>query len=248
MKLKTVIADDEASGRSLLQQYLQSSPQIDLIAECVNGKEAVAVINREKPELVFLDIQMPGLTGFQVLERLSYQPQVVFSTAYDQFALQAFEVAAVDYLLKPYDGKAVERAIQRALKPFQDYENHLQKSDSKAVRTAHKPELAHSLLVKKGDILIPLKVGHIIRIQAMRDYSEIVCAKEVYFCSKGIGALHTRLDANHFLRVHRSSIIALDSVDHIKKDYLGRYIVHMTNGDTVRVSRSYTAQIKNLEV
>ena len=232
--MRALLVDDEPPARNLLREYVEEDyPDIEIIAECGTGREAIDAINEHAPDLVFLDIQMPGLDGFDVLERIDVLPHLVFSTAYDEFALQAFDAGAVDYLLKPYSRarfrKAVDRVRDRAGEP-----------------AAPSDDYAERLYVQQGSKIIPVPTDDIIYIEAAGDYSKLHTAEDTYLSNQGIGALDERLDGDRFLRVHRSAIIALPAVDHLVSDGSGGYEAYLTGRRRVRVSRTYAPKIREL--
>lgn len=238
---KIIIIDDEAAGRLLIKQYLADYPTLILVGEANNGVDAIKIINEFKPDLIFLDIQMPGLSGFDVLPHLEEIPQIIFSTAYDKYALQAFDVHAVDYLLKPYTRERFKQAIQRIRDDGQA--NPIQPlAESLMQNTAHYPE---RILVPIGQKLITVLVEHIIWIEADGDYSRLITSNGKYLSNYGISSLETKLNPTHFIRVHRSSIINLTFVKEVQK-HVSSYDVIMKNGDVVRVSRGYMDNLKKL--
>jgi len=238
---KVIIVDDEIAGRKLIKEYLEDFPDLILIGEANNGVDAVKIINEFKPDLVFLDIQMPGLTGFDVLTHLEELPQIIFSTAYDQYALKAFEVHAVDYLLKPYTKVRFEKAVNKLAS--NDSKNRAQNlTSSLLMDTSTYPE---KILVESQNKLVTISVKDIIRIEAFGDYSKIITADKTYLSNYGISKLEEKLDTAIFLRVHRSSIINIDKIKELNK-YGKSYDVTMINQDVVRVSRGYMETIKKL--
>jgi two-component system LytT family response regulator len=238
---KIIIIDDESAGRKLIKEYLLDYSSLIIVAEANNGVDAVKVINEFKPDLVFLDIQMPGLTGFEVLTHLEELPQIIFSTAYDQYALKAFEVHAVDYLLKPYTKERFKMAIDRienknnldALRPL---------AESLLMEKQTYPE---RILVQSSKKLITIAVADIIRVEAYGDYSKLITSSEVYLSNFGISVLEEKLSPEIFMRVHRSSIINIHCIKEIEK-YASSYEVIMQNGEVVRVSRGYMNSLKKL--
>ncbi|MCH8559013.1 MAG: LytTR family DNA-binding domain-containing protein [Balneolia bacterium] len=238
---KVIIIDDESAGRKLIKEYIQAHPDYVVLAEANNGVDAVRLINGYKPDLVFLDIQMPGLTGFEVLTHLEEIPQIIFSTAYDEFALQAFEVHAVDYLLKPYTKERFERALDRSFKRNRiDAIRPL--TESLLTKDKAYPE---KILVKSRNKLITVATSDIIRIEAYGDYSRLITSGETYLSNFGIGELEQKLDPGTFLRVHRSSIINYNRIAEVNK-YPNSYEITMINSDKVRVSRGYMKALKKL--
>lgn len=237
---KVIIVDDESSGRKLIKEYLDEYVDYFIVGEANNGVDAVKIINEFKPDLVFLDIQMPGLNGFEVINYLEEIPQIIFSTAFDKYALQAFEVHAVDYILKPYTQERFKIAIDRIdsnfekLRPFT--ENLL----------LNKVSFPERILVQTSKKLITIAVKDIIRIQAFGDYSKLFTIENSFLSNFGISVLETKFNPKTFLRVHRSSIININFVQEVVKN-LTAFDVIMNNNDIVRVSRGYLDNVKKLK-
>ncbi|TYA92299.1 LytR/AlgR family response regulator transcription factor [Seonamhaeicola marinus] len=237
---KVIIVDDEASGRQLIKEYLQNYKDLILLGEANNGVDAVKLINEFKPDLVFLDIQMPGMTGFDVLTHLEELPQIIFSTAYDQYALKAFEVHAIDYLLKPYTKKRFKTSIEKLYNNSNNKVRPL--AESLLLEESQYPK---RILVQSQNKLVTLSLEDVVRIEAYGDYSKIIVNDYSYLSNYGISTLEEKLNNNIFIRVHRSSIINLNKVKELNK-YTKSYDVTMLNGDVVRVSRGYMDNIKKL--
>ena len=238
---KVVLVDDESAGRKLINEYLKDYPELIVLGEANNGVDAVKMINEFKPDLVFLDIQMPGMTGFDVLTHLEELPQIIFSTAYDQYALKAFEVHAVDYLLKPYTKERFKVAVERL---------RANAAENKARPLAESllmdmPKSPERILVQWQNKLVTISLDNVIRIEAFGDYSKLVTKDNTYVSNYGISTLEEKLNSSVFIRVHRSSIINLNAVKELHK-YSKSYDVTMKNGDVVRVSRGYMENIKKL--
>ncbi len=242
-KIKVVIIDDEILARNLLKEYLLDHENFTLIAECKNGIEAIGVINALQPDLIFLDIQMPGKTGFEVLQEIDFFPKIIFSTAYDTFALQAFEVNAIDYLLKPYTKVRFENALYK-IKIEANYkpDNIINLLDSISTKTYSK-----TVLVQKGTKLISIFAEDIIYIEALDDYAMIYTKDDSFLANKGIGVLHSKLNPDLFIRVHRSFVISLNHIAEINKD-IGGYQIITSNGKKISVSRSYSNAITKLKL
>lgn len=240
---KVIIVDDEAPARSLIKEYLTDFQDLIIVGECNNGVDALRLIEEFSPDLVFLDVQMPGMTGFEVLERLEQVPQIIFSTAYDKYALEAFEVNAVDYLLKPY----TRERFSRALAKLQDKENPLLEQIQRLAENLKQEPVDTSftgkLFVQTGNKLQAIDSKDIIWLQAEKDYTWLITAKKRYLSTYGMGQLEQKLDKSSFLRVHRSSIINLNYIREIEK-HISSYDIIMENKDVVRVSRSYMEDIK----
>ncbi|MEL6393288.1 MAG: response regulator [Bacteroidota bacterium] len=239
---KVAVIDDEAAGRSLIKEYLGYHEDLVIVLEANNGVDAVTGINRFKPDLIFLDVQMPGLTGFEVLTKLEEIPQVIFSTAYDQYALKAFEVHAIDYLLKPYTKARFDQAISRI--SSSDRPNPVAPLADSLLMQPNYPE---RVLVEYDKKLITVTVSEIIHVEAYGDYSKLVTSDKTLVSNHGIGALEERLDPSLFIRVHRSHIINLSQVASMTR-YPKSYDVKMINGDVVRVSRGYLDKVKDLQL
>ena len=241
---KVVIVDDEAPARSLLKEYLADYPSLVIVGECNNGVDAVRTIETFQPEIVFLDIQMPGMTGFDVLRQLDTMPQIIFSTAYDQYALEAFEVHALDYLLKPYTKERFSRAIQR-LEQTTGPDLLKLKTLAESLTQSGQNNYPTKIFVQAGNKLSAVNTTDIIWINAEKDYSRLITAQAAHLSNYGIGQLEQKLDPQVFIRVHRSAIINLHFVSEIHK-YPSSYDLRMSNGDVVRVSRSYLDNIRRL--
>ena len=236
---KVIIADDEKAGRTLIKEFLEDYPELVLVAEVNNGVDAITEINRFKPDLVFLDIQMPGKTGFEVLTYLEELPDIIFSTAYDEYALKAFEVHAVDYLLKPYTKERFKLAVDRLNGDNQKLGNL---TESLLLEKTAYPT---RVLVQQSRKLITVAVDDIQWVEAFGDYSKLHIDNQVFLSNFGISELEDRLDPKKFLRVHRSSIINLDKVKELNK-YGKSYDVTLLNGEVVRVSRGYMDALKKI--
>lgn len=237
---KVVIIDDEKSGRTLIKQYLENHANLILVGEANNGVDAIKTINEFKPDLVFMDIQMPGLTGFDVLEHLEELPNIIFSTAYDKYALQAFEVHAVDYLLKPYTRERFDTAVAK----IKDNATHqiAPLADQHIMSKATYPE---RIIVEKGNKYVTLSTAEIFYIEAYGDYSKIFNSKSQFISNRGISALEEKLNPNQFLRIHRSTVVNLSAIKEVAR-YGKSYQVKLNNNHTLKVSRSYADKIKEL--
>jgi two-component system LytT family response regulator len=246
MQLRMIIIDDEPLARQVIREFLQTFPQIEIIAECENGRQAVAAINQHQPDLVFLDVQMPGLNGFQVLEKLERLPQIIFSTAYDEYAIRAFEINAVDYLLKPFDRQrfavAVERAVERRAGVVVDAERLL----GLLQQAQPAGSFFDRLLVRSGDRIIPVRLAEIEWIEAADDYTMLHAGNAKHLCALGLGELEKRLPPQQFMRVHRSAIVNVSRIRHLEKDGEGGMIATLAGGEEVKVSRRYAAALREL--
>ena len=237
---KVIIIDDEKPARTLIKEFLRPHKDLVLIEECNNGVDAVKAINVFKPDLVFLDIQMPGLSGFEVLQRLDEMPQIIFSTAYDQYAFEAFEVHAVDYLLKPFKQERFDEALQKIMTNDKAYLSQIET----LVNGLGKSE-AHltNIFVSVRNKLINIIVDNIIYIQADGNYAKIILEKSSHLTSYGLTKLEQKLNPQQFIRIHRSTVININAVKEAYS-YPSSYELIMTNGDMVKVSRSYLDRIR----
>lgn len=238
---KVIIIDDESAGRQLINEYLKYFPELVVLGEANNGVDAVKIINEFKPDLIFLDIQMPGLTGFEVLSHLNEIPNIIFSTAYDSYALQAFEVHAVDYLLKPYTKERFQKAIEK-LKWDNEINSITHLAESLLIEKQTYPE---RILVNKNKKLITISVSNIIRVEAYGDYSKLYTNDAVFISNYGISTLEEKLNPKSFIRVHRSSIVNLKQIKEVQR-YGKTYEILMTNNDKVKVSLSYMDNLKGI--
>lgn len=237
---KVIVVDDESAGRKLIKEYLENYPDYFIVGEANNGVDAVKIINEYKPDLVFLDIQMPGLTGFEVITYLEEIPQIIFSTAYDKYALKAFEVHAIDYLLKPYTKERFKMAMERT-------SNNVEKLRPLAENLLiNKPNYPERILVQTSKKLITIAVKDIIRIEAYGDYSKLFTTDSYFLSNFGITTLASKLNPDLFIRVHRSSIINISFVKELSKTS-SSFDILMSNDDNVRVSRGYLENIKKLK-
>ena len=248
MAIKALIIDDEPLARKMIAEYLAGYSDIELVGMSENGRTAVADIEAFRPDLIFLDIQMPGLDGFEVLEQIDHTPFIIFSTADDSSAIQAFETGAVDYLLKPYDKERFDKALSRALERLEKKESTVQDVAALLQAIKSSDSLAGKLLVRVGERIMPVQMDDILWIEAAGDYAKIHTDATSYLCSQGIGALEKRLDTARFARVHRSSIIAVSAIQHIRSDKEGGYKATLVNGQEVKISRTFAPQIRRLIV
>lgn len=250
--MTTLLIDDEAPARTIIRQYLADFPQISIVGECSDGLSAVEAIRQHHPDLVFLDIQMPGLTGFEVLAQLERIPRVIFSTAYDQYALSAFEAGAVDYLLKPYDRarfrQAVERVLAHVAAPDAALQRLLQRLEETKMPLSAPvaPTYPARLFVPQGTRLVAVPVQDIRWVEAAGDYATLHTKAGQHLSNLGISQLAQRLDPEKFVRIHRSVLVALDAVRELERDGSGGFYATLEGGRTVRVSRGHADALRPL--
>jgi len=244
MKRKVLIIDDESAARLLIRQYIEDNEHFEVIGEVDNGLEAVVAINRLEPDLVFLDIKMPGLSGLQVVQEIIHVPQIVFTTAYDQYALKAFDANATDYLLKPYTRERFEKAVTKILHQSRpNFEKAKQVAAALANRNGAEP--ATTILVECGSKLISLDLKDVVCMEADKDYTWMHTAAKSYLSNYGISQLEQRLPAASFLRVHRSFIVNINHIKEVHKEGASAQLVTSTE-KVINISRTYMPELKKL--
>lgn len=245
MKFDCIIVDDEKLARDLLIEFLEPHPDIEVVAQCSNGKEAVQKIDELKPQLIFLDVQMPGIDGFDVLEAIEHKPYVIFTTAYDKYAIKAFDKNAIDYLLKPLDEDRFNVAVKRAFERIKEDDSNVEELISSIRGSINSADrYSTHLFVQKSEKLLNLEVTDIIHLEASGDYTVLTTKMDQFLSSSGIGKLEGILDPEVFIRIHRSTIINLNFLKEIEKHFNGGLIVKMENGKSFPVSRTYAKQIR----
>jgi two-component system LytT family response regulator len=232
-KIRTLIVDDEPLARSNLSVLLRLDPEIEIVNECSSGMEALAQIRSTQPDLVFLDVQMPECDGFDVLELLGKElpPAVIFVTAYDEYALQAFEAGALDYLLKPFDNARFERALCRAKERITGGKDQARKPERIAIKNA-------------GDVSF-VKISEIDWIEAADYYACLHVGPKAPLLRRSLSELEQELDPVMFCRIHRSTIVNLDRVRGLKLTVDGEYEVLLESGARLRLSRRYRRQLQS---
>jgi two-component system LytT family response regulator len=243
MNITCVIVDDEKLARELLQEYLLQLPNIQVLGECSKGKDAVEMIDKLKPDLIFLDVQMPGMTGFDVLEEITHDPYVIFCTAYDQYAIKAFEKNAVDYILKPLDQERFKLGVERAISRMKMEQNNVGEL-LRNMKTENKSSYDTHIFVQKSEKLLNLPVEEIVYLEASGDYTILTTKSDQFVSSSGIGKLEEILNPETFIRVHRSTIININNLKEIEKHFNGGMVVKMLNGKSFPVSRTYAKLIR----
>ncbi len=243
MNITCLIIDDEQLARELLKEYIENTPELSIVGEADKGKDAVELIDKLKPDLIFLDVQMPGMTGFDVLDDIEHDPFVIFTTAYDQYAIKAFEKSAIDYLLKPLDQERFKVAVEKAVSRMKLEQNNVgellrsMKTDSKTSYDSH-------IFVQKSEKLLNLPVEEIMFLEASGDYTILTTKSDQFVSSSGIGKLEEILNPDTFIRVHRSTIININFLKEIEKHFNGGMIVKMQTGKSFPVSRTYAKVIR----
>ena len=242
-KHSCIIIDDEKLARDLINEFLEEFEAIDVIAECAKGNEAVKQINSLKPDLIFLDVQMPDLNGFEVLAKIKHQPCVIFSTAYDKYAIKAFEANAIDYLLKPTDQDRFRVAMNRAIEQMEEPQVDI--TALLSTFQAANPSYPNHFIVQKSNKMVNVPVEDIMYFEASGDYTVLHTTEGEYLSSKTLTSWGTLLDPNSFVRIHRSTIINFKHLSEVEKHFKGGLIVTMQNGKQLPVSRTYVTNIKS---
>ncbi len=258
-RIRAIIVDDEPAARRGIRLLLERDGGVDVVGEAGTGSEAAELIRREKPDLAFLDVQMPGGDGFEALAEVGPEaaPAVVFVTAYDEHALRAFEVNAVDYLLKPYDdlrfGAALQRAKSEVRRRQADQVNarltqlldYLQQNGRPAAAGREEPAGDRILLKSSGEIFF-LKADEIDWIEAEGDYMKFHVGGRAHLMRETMARLEARLDPKRFIRIHRSTIVNIDRLRKLSPSFAGEYAVILHDGTKLKLSRGYHERIAGL--
>jgi two-component system, LytTR family, response regulator len=242
-KIKTLIIDDESLARDLLRNYLSRDERIEIVGESGNGFEGLLAINELKPDLVFLDIQMPKINGFEMLELLSNPPVIIFSTAYDQYAIKAFESNAVDYLLKPYPPERVVAALNKAVGKLitKESDGEIQK-----LVNSHDEEagLINRIIVKSGRKIHIIPVESVYYIESQDDFVMIYCKEGHFMKQKTMKFFETHLDNQQFVRIHRSYLLNLSQISEIQQYEKESWIVLTKQGAKIKMSKAGYTNLK----
>jgi len=252
--IRTIIADDEHLARKKLRVLLDSEPGMQVVAECQDGQQAVSAIQTHRPDLLLIDIRMPDMDGFQVLKQIApdEMPVVVFTTAYDQFAIRAFEAHALDYLLKPFDRERLHHAVERAraeLLKVHDRDLTGRILDLLAKNIEPKIEskqIDERMVIRAGGKVVFLDVKEIDWIEAAANYVKLNVGKDSYLLREGIGSISERLDPDRFVRIHRSVIVNVRKIKELQPCESGEYIAVLRNGKELSCSRGYRTQLQRL--
>lgn len=243
-KLRAIIVEDEKPARELVKAFLKNHENVELICECDNGFDGVKAINEMKPDIVFLDIQMPKLTGFEMIELLDEVPEVVFTTAFDQYALKAFELSAVDYLMKPFSKQRFSEAIDKVFQRI-NLKKDKPKIEEFANQLKEDAEVIERIFVKTGNKIDVVPVPEIIHIESEDDYVEIFTPKGKFLKKETMNYLEKVMPKETFVRVHRSSIININHIQKIEKYGKDSSMVILKDGSRVNVSKSRIKDLRN---
>jgi two-component system LytT family response regulator len=252
--LRTIIADDEHLARTKLRLLLDSELGVQVVAECQDGQQTVEAVHAHKPDLLFIDIRMPHLDGFQVLESIvpDEMPAVVFTSAHDQFAIRAFEAHALDYLRKPFEAERLHHAVERARTELLKSHNRdltariLDLLAKHAERNVEPASNDDRMVVRTGGRMVFLDVSEIDWIEAAANYVKLHVGQESYSLREGIGKVADRLDSDRFVRIHRSVIVNAHKIKELQPCDSGEYIAVLKNGKELSCSRGYHTHLQRL--
>ncbi len=249
MDIKTVfIAEDEPLAREVLRDAIYGHAGLRLVGEAADGAAVLAQINALRPDVVFMDIQMPEMTGLEVLKRLSCTPHIVFTTAYDQYAVTAFELHAVDYLLKPFTRARFDAAVARVLDlaPAQPAPEAMGEALAQAVQRAG--GRLERILVRDRGRIFPLSMNEIEYMKADSKYTAIAARGQTFLVRIGISELEAQLDPARFIRIHRSALVNLDFVDSMKADEQSQLLIQMRDGTSLTASREASKVLREMAI
>ncbi len=245
-KLRAVIVDDEELARQLLREYLWEAGGVEIVAECGDGFDAVKAIGELKPDLVFLDVQMPKLDGFEVLELIDPPSSVIFVTAYDQYAMRAFEANAVDYLLKPFRLDRFKKALDRARARRHDPKITEPAATDLAAAARAPGQMLERLVVRDGSKIHIIPIAKLDYVEAQDDYAALHSEKKSYLKQQTIASLEAQLDPQRFVRIHRSYIVNLDRIVRIEPYTRDSRVAVLRDGAQLPVSRPGYTRLKSL--
>ncbi|MFO0839236.1 MAG: LytTR family DNA-binding domain-containing protein [Phycisphaerae bacterium] len=246
--LRAIIADDEPLARKRARALLESEPDVEVLCECGDGLATLEAIEAQRPDLVMLDIQMPALDGFQVLAHLrsKQRPAIIFVTAYDQYALRAFDASATDYLLKPYAAARFREAVARVRMQLGDRSVVSNRIDGLLRRYADDAPAPRALCVREGSRWTVVPVVEIEWIEAAGKYAKLHRGKRVHLLRESIQRLAQRLAAARFVRIHRSTLVNADRIAHLEPAFHGDMTVELTNGVTLMLSRAFRESVRQI--
>jgi two-component system LytT family response regulator len=247
LRIKTIIVDDEPLARERISQLLSKESNLEIVAECGDGLAAISAINERRPDLMFLDVQMPELSGFDVLRELDAErmPAIIFVTAFDQYTIQAFDAHAVDYLLKPFSEERFRQAVSRARERLQQSAEKGSDERFRRLLDHFKPNKSflERLIVNHQNRLIPINVADVDWIETYGNYLKIHTGKKIYLSRGTMNDLETRIDPEKFLRIHRATLVNLDRIKELQPMFGGQYAVILRDGTELTLSRNYRKAI-----
>lgn len=246
--ISALLVEDEPEARRSLREFLRGVDWIAVVGEAADGRTAVESIDRLRPDLVFLDVQLPEMTGLRVLEKARHAPEVVFTTAYDQYAVAAFEIGALDYLVKPFGRARFLKTLDRLRERLTEDEGEGAAgiaSGSHRAREAFAPGPVERLFARRGERIVPILVRDIRRIEAQGDYAEVHTPDGAFLIHVSLKELSARLDPRRFLQVHRSHIVCLDAIEHMRPHDDRRLLIVLKGGGTLVASRAASERLRH---
>ena len=246
-KIRALIVDDEPLARRRIKSLLAHDPSVDVIGECSDGYKAVSSIRELTPDLVFLDVQMPAMDGFEVIKTIGPErmPTVIFVTAYDQYALRAFEVSALDYLLKPFDGSRFQKTLDRAKTMIRRMQNGDVNDQLLSLLgdLRREQEIPDRFVIKSGGRIVFLRMEEIDWMTAVGNYVRLQVGRDSHLLRETMTGMEAKLNSDRFMRVHRSTIVNLDRVKEVQPKTKGEYVVIMRDGTQLIMSRRYRERL-----
>ena len=242
--IKTVVIDDEPLARTIVSEYLKAYPEFSIVQECCDGFEGVKSITQHKPELIFLDIQMPKINGFEMLELIDEPPAVIFTTAFDEYALKAFEAHAIDYLLKPFSKDRFDKALQKWLSQRQGPKE--ERKPQVLQEPLKQPEERNRVVVKEGSNIRIIPVNEIHYIEAYDDYVKIFTQKEMFLKKKTMSYYEDTFDPSQFVRIHRSYIVQLSQITRIETLEKETHVASLKSGMKIPLSKNGYTKLKTI--
>jgi two-component system, LytTR family, response regulator len=246
--IRVCVIDDEPIACRKIQRMLKDDPEIETVGVCSNGEEARQAIENLLPDLIFLDVQMPEMDGFEVLKSLNVEkmPHIIFVTAYDHYAIRAFEVHALDYLLKPFDRKRFQEALNHGKTQISQDRNRSNKSELKALLEEIKsaPRYLERLVIKNQGKVFFLKTDAIDWIEAQGKYELVHAGQDSHLIREGMGKLESELDPKKFVRIHKSTIVNIDRIEHLQPLFHGDFKAFLRNGTALTVSRRHREKLE----
>lgn len=243
--IKVIIIDDEPLARGLVKEYLSSYTDIEVMAECNDGFEGLKAINEHQPDLVFLDIQMPKINGFEMLELLDQPPAVIFTTAFDEYAIRAFDNHAMDYLLKPFSKERFDKAVVKWKDMFAQ-KNTRPEMKEVIESAANSPLQRERIVVKSGSSIIVIPVDDILYLEAADDFVKIHTRKGQWLKNKTMAHFEQQLDTNRFIRVHRSYMVNISEITRLDPYEKDSHILLLKSGANIPVSKTGMVKLKEI--
>lgn len=244
--MRALIIDDEPLAIQIIKEYISELPEIEIIGECSNGFDGLKAINDLKPDMVFLDIQMPKLTGFEMLELVDDPPLIIFATAYEEYALKAFEKNAVDYLLKPFSKSRFDQAVKKLLKQFEEIKTTEINYNSLLENINSAKERLDRIVVKESGKIMIVPVSEVYYLEAADDYVVISTVNKEYVKNSTMRFYDDKLPSDCFVRIHRSCIININFIKEIQAYNKETHSVIMKNGKSLKTSRQGSAELKKV--